>query len=58
MKNFEGMTLLRAISIVGIVICHVCLQLRMEPPGRFSGFLFVQIFLFMSAYLLGLSGGG
>lgn len=54
----NGLVILRAIAIVGIVICHICLQLGYEPMGRVTGFLFVQIFLFMSAYLFGLNGGG
>ena len=62
MKNLQmrhkGLDTLRAIAIVGIVVCHICLQLGYEPMGRVMGFLFVQIFLFMSAYLFGLNGGG
>lgn len=62
MKNIQmrhnGLDTLRAIAIVGIVVCHICLQLGYEPMGRVTGFLFVQIFLFMSAYLFGLNGGG
>lgn len=62
MKNLQmrhnGLDTLRAIAIVGIVVCHICLQLGYEPMGRVTGFLFVQIFLFMSAYLFGLNGGG
>ena len=54
----NGLDILRAIAIVGIVVCHICLQLGYEPMGRVTGFLFVQIFLFMSAYLFGLKGGG
>lgn len=54
----NGLVILRAIAIVGIVICHICLQLGYEPMGRVTGFLFVQIFLFMSAYLFGINGGG
>ncbi len=54
----NGLVILRAIAIVGIVVCHICLQLGYEPMGRVTGFLFVQIFLFMSAYLFGLNGGG
>ena len=53
----NGLVILRAIAIVGIVVCHICLQLGNEPMGRVTGFLFVQIFLFMSAYLFGINGG-
>ena len=38
----NGLDTLRAIAIVGIVVCHICLQLGYEPMGRVTGFLFVQ----------------
>lgn len=56
--KIESFVLLRAIAIAGIIACHVCLQLDIEPMGRCLGFVFVQIFLFMSACLFGLNGGG
>ena len=48
---------LRAISIVGILIAHVCLQLGNEAMGRFLGYLFVDVFFILSAFLLGLKYG-
>ena len=48
---------LRAISIVGILIAHVCLQLGNEVMGRFLGYLFVDVFFIISAFLLGLKYG-
>ena len=51
---YKNLDLLRAISIIGIIFGHICLQLNYEPLGRFLGYLFVQIFFLLSAYLLGL----
>ncbi len=53
----DSLNILRAISIVGIIIGHGCLQMGYEPIGRFCGYLFVQIFFLLSAYLLGIKYG-
>lgn len=50
----DSLNILRAVSIVGIIIGHGCLQMGYEPVGRFCGYLFVQIFFLLSAYLLGI----
>ena len=53
----DTLNILRAVSIVGIIIGHGCLQMGYEPVGRFCGYLFVQIFFLLSAYLLGMKYG-
>ena len=53
----DSLNILRAVSIVGIIIGHGCLQMGYEPVGRFCGYLFVQIFFLLSAYLLGMKYG-
>lgn len=53
----DSLNILRAVSIVGIIIGHGCLQMGYEPVGRFCGYLFVQIFFLLSAYLLGIKYG-
>ena len=53
----DSLNILRAVSIVGIIIGHGCLQIGYEPVGRFCGYLFVQIFFLLSAYLLGMKYG-
>lgn len=53
----DSLNILRAVSIVGIIIGHGCLQMNYEPFGRFCGYLFVQIFFLLSAYLLGMKYG-
>lgn len=53
----DSLNILRAVSIVGIIIGHGCLQMNYEPIGRFCGYLFVQIFFLLSAYLLGIKYG-
>lgn len=55
--KIDSLNILRAVSIVGIIIGHGCLQMNYEPFGRFCGYLFVQIFFLMSAYLLGIKYG-
>lgn len=50
----DSLNILRAVSIVGIIIGHGCLQMGYEPVGRFCGYLFVQIFFLLSAFLLGI----
>lgn len=55
--KFDNLDILRAISIVCIIFGHGCLQLNYEPLGRFCGYLFVQIFFLVSAFLLGLKYG-
>lgn len=55
--KFQNLNILRAVSIVCIIIGHVCLQMSYEPLGRFCGYLFVQIFFLVSAFLLGLKYG-
>lgn len=52
-----SLNILRAVSILGIIIGHGCLQMGYEPVGRFCGYLFVQIFFLLSAYLLGMKYG-
>ena len=54
---YDNLNILRAISIIGIVIGHACLSLGYEPFGRFCGYLFVQIFFLLSSFLLGLKYG-
>ena len=53
----DSLNILRAISIIGIIIGHGCLQMGYESVGRFCGYLFVQIFFLLSAYLLGMKYG-
>lgn len=53
----DSLNILRAVSILGIIIGHGCLQMGYEPVGRFCGYLFVQIFFLLSAYLLGIKYG-
>ena len=53
----ESLNILRAVSILCILIGHGCLQVGYEPVGRFCGYLFVQIFFLLSAYLLGIKYG-
>lgn len=53
----ESLNILRAVSILCILIGHGCLQIGYEPVGRFCGYLFVQIFFLLSAYLLGIKYG-
>lgn len=50
----ESLNILRAVSILGVLIGHGCLQIGYEPVGRFCGYIFVQIFFLLSAYLLGI----
>jgi len=52
--QLDNLNVLRAISIVSIIIGHICLQLGYEPVGRLLGYLFVQIFFLLSAFLLGM----
>ncbi|MCQ2256828.1 MAG: acyltransferase [Bacteroidaceae bacterium] len=55
--NFLNLNVLKAISIIGIIIAHCFLQLNYECFGRFCAYLFVQIFFATSAFLLGLKYG-
>ena len=53
----DSLNMLRVVSIMGIIVGHGCLQMGYEPIGRFCGYLFVQIFFLLSAYLLGIKYG-
>lgn len=55
--KLDNLNILRAISILAIIFGHGCLQFRYEPMARFCGYLFVQIFFLLSAFLLGLKYG-
>lgn len=44
-------------SIVLICMAHVCLQLDYEGLGRYLGYMFVDVFFLLSAFLLGLKYG-
>lgn len=56
MKRLIGFDYIRAISIIGIVLCHCCYGLRgLAFAGSFLGSTFNVVFLTLSAFLLGLS---
>lgn len=40
-----------------VCLAHICLQLGLNDIGRFLAYLFVDVFLFLSAFLLGLGHG-
>ncbi len=56
MKRWVSFDYIRAVSIIGIVLCHCCYGISgMSFLGRFLGLTFNVVFLTLSAFLLGLS---
>lgn len=54
----KSLNILRALSIVLICMAHICLQLGFDGLGRCLGYMFVDVFFLLSAFLLGLKYGG
>lgn len=54
----KSLNILRALSIVLICIAHICLQLGFGGLGRYLGYMFVDVFFLLSAFLQGLKYGG
>lgn len=56
MKRLISFDYIRALSIIGIVLCHCCYGISgMSFFGKFLGSTFNVVFLTLSAFLLGLS---
>lgn len=56
MRRLISFDYTRAVSIIGIVLCHCCYGIEgMSFLGSFLGLTFNVVFLTLSAFLLGLS---